>query len=311
MRRLLAAGLLAALLAVSWPLAASAQGSCAALQYLDGLRQARSDLAATPANILAAATVVRGLIASSPDSTRTLRPVVDDLEATPPDVTDAAAALGALAGGLALPPGSVCNADQRPARAALSQVYASRVFAGLDYQPAPSLLSRILDFLGSLFSRAGRFLGTAGSIAVGVGVLLVALLIAAWRLRGLLGDRAASVVQEPAGDTDDPRQELRAAHRAAERGEYREAIRRAFRAALLEIARTGRLAVDASWTTHELLRAARGDAALMAALAPAAADFDRAWYSGGTVSAADWERARDRCAAVRGLARSRTSREVA
>jgi len=78
-------------------------------------------------------------------------------------------------------------------------------------------------------------------------------------------------------------------------------VRRAFRSALLAVARRGRLPVEASWTTRELLARAAGDADLLAALAPAAASFHRAWYSGAPVTEADWMVARDRCAAVRRL----------
>jgi hypothetical protein len=65
------------------------------------------------------------------------------------------------------------------------------------------------------------------------------------------------------------------------------------------------LPVDASWTTRELLARAAGDADLVAALAPAAAAFDHAWYSGAAVGEAEWLVARDRCAAVRRLAGGR------
>ncbi|MGH7687266.1 MAG: DUF4129 domain-containing protein, partial [Candidatus Dormibacteria bacterium] len=80
--------------------------------------------------------------------------------------------------------------------------------------------------------------------------------------------------------------------------------------ALLTVAERGRLAVDPSWSTHELLAATRGDAGLLAALAPAAALFDRAWYSGAAVTEADWEQARERCAALRRLARARVQVEA-
>jgi hypothetical protein len=82
-------------------------------------------------------------------------------------------------------------------------------------------------------------------------------------------------------------------------------VRHAFRSALLAVATRGRLRVDAAWTTSELLARARGDADLLAALAPAADSFDRAWYSGRPVSQQDWELARDRCAAVRAVAAAR------
>jgi hypothetical protein len=45
------------------------------------------------------------------------------------------------------------------------------------------------------------------------------------------------------------------------------------------------------------------DADLLAVVAPAAASFDKAWYGGGPVDAADWDLARSRCEAVRRVAR--------
>ena len=61
--------------------------------------------------------------------------------------------------------------------------------------------------------------------------------------------------------------------------------------------------MNASQTTRELLAGVRGDADLLAALAPAAAAFDFAWYSGRPSSRTDWDRARALDDAVRSLAR--------
>ena len=52
-----------------------------------------------------------------------------------------------------------------------------------------------------------------------------------------------------------------------------------------------------------MLATLSGDADLLAAVAPAAAAFDKAWYGDGPVGAADWEVARARCEAVRRVAR--------
>ncbi|MBV8194204.1 MAG: DUF4129 domain-containing protein [Candidatus Dormibacteraeota bacterium] len=282
-----------------------AQTSCAALQYLGGLTSVRNDLTTTPPNPVSAATTLRQLVAAYPSSSRTLTPVIADVTAVPPDITDARMAVDDTVRALALPAGAVCDADTSQARSQLSQVYTAPVFAGLDRQPPPSLLDQIGQWLGSLLQRVGGALGTGGSILVGAVLALALIAIAWWRLRGIVAGRAARMAMEPAGDTDDPGREWTLAGRAAARGEYREAIRRAFRSVLLEVARRGRLPVDPAWTTRELLAAARGDASLVALLAPAAAAFDRAWYSGRPVGLEEWDQARSRFEAVRRAARSR------
>ena len=113
----------------------------------------------------------------------------------------------------------------------------------------------------------------------------------------------ARLAEERAERGTDPDAEWRLALAAAQRGEYREAIRRAFRSALLDAAGRGRLNADTSWTTRELLASIQADPALRAAVLGAAAEFDYAWYSGRPSDAASWEQARVRCDAVRTLAR--------
>jgi Domain of unknown function (DUF4129) len=71
---------------------------------------------------------------------------------------------------------------------------------------------------------------------------------------------------------------------------------------LLDVA-DRRAHLDRAWTTRELLATLSTDADLLAAVAPAAASFDTAWYGGGSVGAADWDLARARCEAVRRVAR--------
>ena len=306
MRRCCAALVIAAACwAVAPVVRAAAAGSCPALQYLAALNQADAAISAASPDASAAAGDLSALVASDASLQRTLGPIIDHLRAAPPDVTDARAALDAMIQVLSLPPGATCAVDPGPARAALKDVYTSPVFANLDQNTQPGWLAQVLSWIGSLFNATGRALGTAGSIALGAGVLLVALALAWWRLRRVLASRPARAVDEHADTGDDPGREWALANAAAARGEYRDAIRHAFRSALLEAAWRGRLAVDASWTTRELLRAARGDADLVAALAPAAAMFDRAWYSGERIGAEEWEVARARCEAVRALAHAR------
>ncbi|MBV8528799.1 MAG: DUF4129 domain-containing protein, partial [Candidatus Dormibacteraeota bacterium] len=288
---------------------AAAQTACP-IGYLAAVSSAESALSATPPDTAAAITLLHQAIAAYPAQS-VLGPIVTDLEAAPPRISEASAGLDTIAQTLALPHGSTCTADQRPALSTLHNVYSSSVFANLDHKPAgPNPISQFLAWLASairwLLSHLTGTLGSGGTIALGSVLLAAALAFAAWKLRGIVGGRIAAMGVELEPDTTDPNREWDLAAAAARRGDYREAIRRAFRSALLTVANQGRLAVDPSWTTHELLAATVGDAGLLASLAPAAALFDRAWYSGDAVTAADWDQARARCKAIRDLARART-----
>ena len=306
-------GLLAAaiLMTLSTPAGAAAQTGCP-VGYVATLGDAQAALSATPPDTAGAITALHRALNTYPSSQAVLGPVLRGLQSAPSQVAAAKARLDTIAQTLALPHGTTCTADQRPALTTLHNVYSSSVFANLDHKPAgPNPISQFLSWLASavrwVLGHLSGALGTGGTIALGGVLLAAALAVAAWKLRGVLGGPMASMGVELVADTIDPNREWDLAVAAARRGEHREAIRRAFRSALLTVAHQGRLAVDAAWTTHELLAATVGDAGLLAALAPAAALFDRAWYSGDPVTAADWEQAKARCKAVRDLARSRVA----
>ncbi|HEY6378914.1 MAG TPA: DUF4129 domain-containing protein [Candidatus Dormibacteraeota bacterium] len=199
------------------------------------------------------------------------------------------------------------TADLSEARRRLEEVYARPPLDQLDKPRSDSLLDRLARALGGLFSRAGSGDRTVFLI---LGALLLALLV--WlvlrNLRGISAGTEPRLRDRADAAGSDPDAEWEAALAAAARGDHREAVRRAFRSALLAVARRGRLAVDPAWTTRELLAHTRADPDLLAALAPASAAFDLAWYSGRPVSAADWELQRTRCEAVRSLAGGRAAR---
>jgi len=193
------------------------------------------------------------------------------------------------------------------ARDSLQRVYQSPAFRDLDRTPDRGPLAALGDAILRLLRAVLDTLGAPVSLLLGALVLAVAIALAVLRLRGVLGGRQLHVENEPAAAGDDPDQEWDAAEKAAAVGDFREAVRRAFRSALLSIGLRGRLPLQASWTTRDLLRHAAGDADLLAALAPAAEAFDRAWYGGMPVDAADWSVARGRCQAVRRLAGRRVT----
>ncbi len=305
MRRALAALAVAATAAALSPPGGAAAAACTTLQYISGLQAAARVLAGPRPDVAEAVSELEGLQARYAPEPGILTPVVDDLRAAPPQVGDAQQRLDVLAAALAVAPGSTCHIDPSGARSALHDVYASPVFANLDQNVQPSLLGRILAFLASLIDHLTGALGVPGSILLAIAVLGSALALAWWRLRGVLGSRAAAIALEPASPGDDPDAEWSAARAAAARGEHREAVRRAFRGALLDVAVRGGGRFENAWTTRELLRSLEADPDMLAALAPAAAAFDHAWYSGEPVDAVMWEQARSRCEAVRALARRR------
>jgi hypothetical protein len=237
-----------------------------------------------------------------------LAPIVDDLARDPADAADARTRVRTLLDALALPPNSVAE-EPKAAQNALNDVYRQDTFSNLG---ATASSDNFFSRAGSAIVSALRWIAshTVGALGLVPTLLIAALVFAVIAfvvLRRLqdAGTRAARAARdgaEPAPRSIDADAEWRLAQDAAARGEHREAVRHAFRSALLVAAQRGRLQVDAAWTTSELLARARGDADLLTALAPAAASFDHAWYSGRPVTQQDWEVARERCEAVRHLA---------
>jgi len=304
-RRLLAAGVIgAALLALAGSTAtpARAAGPCVTIEYLTLLGRAESALAAVPPQPPAALTAVTEAEDLGPSSSQVLAPIIAGLTAAPPDVSGSRQRIDLIVTTLALPSGSACQVNSQDAQNLLHQVYASSVFAALDQNQPPSIFARIGEAIQWILSHLFGLLGQGGSILLGLIVLGAITAFVIYRLRGVAGSRRARAPDEPATAGNDPDREWDLALAAATRGEYREAIRRAFRSALLEVA-DRRAQLNRAWTTRELLAILSSDADLLAVVAPAAAAFDKAWYGGETVGAADWEIARARCDAVRRVAR--------
>jgi hypothetical protein len=304
-RRLLASGVIAAaLLTVVASGSVTATTTCLTTTYIGLLDKADAALAASPPEPVAALTTLTQAEDLVPSTSPVLGSIIKHLTTAPPDVPGSLRGLDVLTATLALPAGSACDVDDsQAAQNLLHSVYSSSVFADLDQKPAPSLFESIGAAINWVLSHLAGLLGTGGSLALGLVVLAIILALVLYRLRGVAGGRRAVTGAEPATAGDDPEREWRHAIDAAQRGEYREAIRRAFRSALLDVA--GRRArIDRAWTTREMLATLAGDADLIAAVAPAAAAFDKAWYGAEPVAAADWEIARARCEAVRSVART-------
>ena len=287
---------------------AHAAGSCVTLEYLALLGRADGALSAVPPQPPAALAAITEALNLAPSSGAELAPIVAGLSASAPDVTGSRQRINLIVTTLTLPAGSACNVDSRAAEHALRQVYASSVFADLDQNQSPSILERIGAAINWILSHLFRVLGSGGSILLGLLVLGAIAAFVVYRLRGVAGGRRAPGFDEPATAGDDPDREWRLALVSAQLGDYREAVRRAFRSALLDVA-DRRAHLDRAWTTREMLATLSADPELLAVIAPAAASFDRAWYGGAPVGADAWDVARVRCEAVRRVARRAGARQ--
>jgi len=287
---LLSAGV--ALLVGSVPVAAS---GCSGA-YVAQLGQLRGELAEG-----GSVPVVEGQLQAlaSADHAAALDPVIAALRSG--DVAGAERLLDATVAALQVS-GSGCGAETGAERQALSRVYQSPAFANLDQPPSPNWLQQLGNAIAGFL---GRLLGTLGPLGGGaLAALLLALVaaVAAWRVRQVMASgRLPRSVPGAAPAEVDAEAEWARALAASERGDFRLGVRHAFRSALVSLAQRGRLPVQPAWTTPELLDQARADPELTAQLAPAAAGFDRAWYSEAPVDADRWEEIRGHCQAIRAL----------
>ena len=283
-----------ALLGGAVPAAAS---GCSA-DYVAQLRQVRTEIG-TGSSVPAAEQQLQAL-ASADGATAALDPIISDLQSG--DIAGAERLLGTEVATLQTPGASGCGTETSHERQALSGVYHSPTFANLDQPPSPDWAQQLLDDIASFLGRVVGTLGPLGTILLAALVLAVVVAIAAWRVRQVIASGPDPTVDPgtvPAGS--DAEVEWAGALAASERGDFREAVRRAFRSALASLVQRGRLPVQPAWTTPELLAHARGDAELSARLGPAAAGFDRAWYSEAPVDADRWEELRGECQAIRAL----------
>jgi hypothetical protein len=285
--------------------ARAAATDCTAQVWSDALQQVSSDLDATPPRDADARATLRNLMAHPGSAAKApiLQPILDDIDASQ---RSAASRLAKNTRAQLPPAPEACHAGSTDATSRLEQIYKSPEFQNLDQEDNgffQTIGKKVSQFFNWIFSH----LGTAGTwILV---ILIVAALagLVVWRLLQTgAGRRRQHLTTEPAATTD-PDVEWRAAETAAARGEYREAVRRAFRAALLHVAIRGRLEVDASWTNRELLARAGGDAQLLASLAPAAHTFELCWYGSASTGEQTWLIERDRCRTIIALSKKPVS----
>jgi len=278
--------------------AAPASASSCSGSYLAQLGQVRDQLLAGGSPT--AAEDQLQAIATADQARAALDPVIADLQNG--DSADAESLLGAAVATLRVAGGSGCAAETGAQRRALAGVYQSHTFANLDQPATPDWLQQIVSAVGGFVSGA---VGTLGPLATGAIALLVLGAVGAfagWRVRQVLASgREPRAGRDAAPAEADAEAEWRRALDAAGAGEFRGAVRHAFRSALVSLVQRGRLPVQPAWTTPELLAHARSDPELSERLAPAASGFDRAWYSEAPVDAEHWEELRGHCQAIRAL----------
>jgi Domain of unknown function (DUF4129) len=196
-----------------------------------------------------------------------------------------------------------CFPNHDQALTQLHSVYSSPTLSHLDdvknndfFQ---SIGNAVISFFNRLFGGAGSAVGLVVFLVI---VALLAGLVVSKVFSGSASRKGFGLPEPPS--SADPAVEWDAALAAAERGDYREAVRQAFRSALLSVALKGRMMVDPAWTNRELLQRANADADLLAALAPAAHIFEISWYSGQPTTEAMWQTQRERCQAIIALSRT-------
>jgi hypothetical protein len=272
--------------------------------YVAQLAQVREQLEAG-GSVPAALTQLRELALAS-GAEAALDPVIVDLQSGDP--AGAEQLLGTTVATLRLPSGSGCGAETGAERRALSGVYGSPALAHLDQPASPNWAQQLLNAISGWVSGVVGGLGPLAAATVAALLLGGLLAFIAWRFRQVTAaGREPRAAPAAAGAGADAEAEWDRALVASDRGDFRTAIRHAFRSALVSLVRRGRLEVQPAWTTPELLAHARGDPELAARLAPAAAGFDRAWYSEAPVDSERWEEVRGHCQAIRALAgRGRT-----
>ena len=127
---------------------------------------------------------------------------------------------------------------------------------------------------------------------IGLGVAALVWLLSYW-LRGFLRSFAANaeLVQEPAdaGLPATPSAARRYAARDAERGDFRNAVRHLYLAALLTLEEHNLVVRDRSLTNREVLTRVPAAHPVRPALEPVVATFDDVWYGVQEPDAATYE----------------------
>ncbi len=225
---------------------------------------------------------------------------------------------------LALPTLAQVAADRSTpasARAARARDQVRDILASPEYgreKPGKSPLERLGDVLLSPVKRFFKWLGekleglslptpsgVLGQILmyafygvlISLAVLLLAKLVVGLARRGAqrasAGNKkpavSSTMIEEPEPAAE-PDTWIEVARRHAAEGDMRSAYRAAFTAVLVRLDRLGAIRYERQRTNGEYVRALRGHPQYLAAVRPAARDFDARWYGHLPVQQADFER---------------------
>jgi hypothetical protein len=166
------------------------------------------------------------------------------------------------------------------------------VLARPEFQDAqPTLLERFLRWLSELLPDASPDMRGLVDAAVGVfGVLVIGALIF-FVVRIVRHNWREGETLESFGEIPIHATEAQAkATSAAGAGDFREAMRLLYLAALLHLDEVGLLRFDRALTNREVLATVVNRTPLHAALSPVVTQFDRVWYGHAPFGAADFER---------------------
>jgi len=183
-----------------------------------------------------------------------------------------------------------------PERSMLDQILKQREFRSV-HEEADSetfwnqLLDRLWQWVAGLLDRAGTHPKVTNFLRWGI-VILLGLILLGWLAHALT---QVSYQRSPAlaGDTRaaPARDWAQEARSAAARGEFREAIRLIYGAAVLALGEAGAWQVDRSRTHREYVRLLPADSARRPHLMALTDCFERVWYGRAQASDSDYEAA--------------------
>lgn len=183
-----------------------------------------------------------------------------------------------------------------PERSMLDQILKQREFRSV-HEEADSetfwnqLLDRLWQWVAGLLDRAGTHPKVTNFLRWGI-VILLGLILLGWLAHALT---QVSYQRSPAlaGDTRaaPARDWAQEARSAAARGEFREAIRLIYGAAVLALGEAGAWQVDRSRTHREYVRLLPADSARRPHLIALTNSFERVWYGRAPASDSDYEAA--------------------
>jgi len=196
-----------------------------------------------------------------------------------------------------------------PERSMLDQILKQREFRSV-HEEADSetfwnqLLDRLWRWVAGLLDRAGTHPKVTNFLRWGI-VILLGLILLGWLAHALT---QVSYQRSPAlaGDTRaaPARDWAQEARSAAARGEFREAIRLIYGAAVLALGEAGAWQVDRSRTHREYVRLLPADSARRPHLIALTDCFERVWYGRAPASDSDYEAALAEWESLRRVCRS-------